>query len=49
MSEDSRIVDHARVEDIFTSTPDPLWSSVLERKGPQCQRLSKMPYDPSLN
>lgn len=49
MAEDSWIVDPARVEDVFTTSPDLLWSAVLKRKGPHYQRLSKMPYDPSMN
>jgi putative transcriptional regulator len=49
MAEDSWIVDAAREEDVFTGRPDVLWSRVLERKGPQYRRLSRMPYDPSMN
>lgn len=49
MDADSWIVDPARAEDVFTDSPDLLWSRVLQRKGPEYQRLSKMPYDPSMN
>jgi len=46
---DSWIVEAARREDAFSDAPDLLWSRVLERKGPQYRRLSRMPYDPSMN
>ena len=49
MAHDSWIVDPARVEDVFTAAPDLLWSSVLQRKGPEYARLSRMPFDPSMN
>jgi len=49
MDVDSWIIDPARVEDIFTDTPDLLWSKVLQRKGPEYKMLSRMPYDPSMN
>lgn len=49
MTEDSWIVDPARVEDVFTDAPDLLWSRVLQRKGPEYHRMSRMPYDPSMN
>lgn len=49
MAADSWIIDPARVEDVFTDAPDLLWSKVLERKGPEYKRLSRMPYDPSMN
>lgn len=49
MRTDSWILDPARVDDVFTDKPELLWSRVLERKGPEYRRLSKMPYDPSMN
>jgi putative transcriptional regulator len=49
MATDSWILDPAVEEDVFTDAPDLLWSRVLERKGPQYRRLSKMPFDPSMN
>jgi putative transcriptional regulator len=49
MVEDSWIVDPAREEDVFTESPELLWSRVLQRKGPEYRRLSRMPYDPSMN
>ena len=49
MDEDSWIIDPAREEDIFTNAPDLLWSRVLVRKGPEYRRLSRVPFDPSMN
>ena len=49
MEADSWITEQAREEDVFTEAPDLLWSRVLQRKGPDYQRLSRMPYDPSMN
>jgi putative transcriptional regulator len=49
MEADSWILEPAREEDVFTRTPDLLWSRVLERKGGEYRRLSRMPYDPSMN
>ena len=49
MAVDSWIIDPAREEDVFTEVPELLWSRVLQRKGPEYQNLSRMPYDPSMN
>jgi putative transcriptional regulator len=49
MAVDSWIVEPALVDDVFTDAPDSLWSRVLDRKGPEYQLLSRMPYDPSMN
>jgi putative transcriptional regulator len=49
MTEDSWIVDPAQADDVFTDSPDLLWSRVLERKGPEYRRMSRMPFDPSMN
>lgn len=49
MTQDAWIVEPARVEDVFTDSPDLLWSRVLRRKGPDFDRLSRMPFDPSMN
>ena len=46
---DSWIIDPAREDDVFTDAPDLLWSRVLERKGPEYRKLSRIPYDPSMN
>ena len=49
MAADSWILEPARPEDVFTDEPDLLWSRVLDRKGEPYRRLSRMPYDPSMN
>jgi putative transcriptional regulator len=49
MAIDSWIIDPAQEDDVFTDAPDLLWSRVLERKGPEYRRVSRMPYDPSMN
>ncbi|MGE0161173.1 MAG: YqgE/AlgH family protein [Gemmatimonadales bacterium] len=49
METDSWLVDPGREDDVFTDSPELLWTRVLERKGPQFRRLSRMPYDPSMN
>jgi putative transcriptional regulator len=49
MADDSWITEPAGVDDVFTDAPELLWSRVLERKGPEYRRLSRMPYDPSMN
>jgi putative transcriptional regulator len=49
MAEGSWILEPAREEDVFTDAPDTLWSRVLERKGPEYRRMSRIPFDPSMN
>ena len=49
MDVDSWILEPAQVDDVFTDEPDLLWRRVLQRKGPEYQQLSRMPYDPSMN
>ena len=49
IEEGSWILEPALEEDVFTDAPDMLWSRVLERKGPEYRRLSRMPFDPSMN
>lgn len=49
MEEGSWIVEPALAEDVFTDAPELLWSRVLRRKGPEFERLSRMPYDPRMN
>jgi putative transcriptional regulator len=49
LEEGSWIVESALPEDVFTSDPDGLWSSVLRRKGGPFSVLASMPPDPSLN
>jgi putative transcriptional regulator len=49
LEEDSWIVTAALDEDVFTDNPELLWSRVLQRMGPEYHRLSRMPFDPSMN
>ena len=49
MAVDSWIIEPAQLNDVFTDSPDQLWRSVLERKGPDFDMLSRMPFDPSVN
>jgi putative transcriptional regulator len=49
MDQDSWIIEPALADDVFTDAPERLWSRVLERKGPAYRRLSRMPFDPSMN
>ena len=49
MAVGSWIIEPPQVDDVFTESPERLWSSVLQRKGPEYVRLSRMPYDPSVN
>jgi putative transcriptional regulator len=49
MAGDSWIIEPALVDDVFTDVPDSLWSTVLQRKGPEYHMLSRMPFDPSTN
>jgi len=49
LAADAWILDPARPDDVFTDAPELLWSRVLRRKGPEYQRLSRMPYDPTMN
>lgn len=49
LAADSWIVEPAILDDVFTSAPDLLWSTVLRRKGDDFLHLSRMPFDPSMN
>jgi putative transcriptional regulator len=49
MDADAWLTEPALPDDVFTTEPDLLWSRVLRRKGPEFSRLSKMPYDPTMN
>ena len=49
IEEGSWVIEPARIDDVFTDNPDLLWSRVLHRKGPDFQRMAKMPFDPSMN
>jgi putative transcriptional regulator len=45
----SWIVEPPELEDVFTTDPANLWSTVLRRKGGQFALIATMPPDPSLN
>ena len=49
LADGSWIVEPASADDVFTSTPDALWSDVLRRKGGPYSVLALMPPDPSMN
>jgi putative transcriptional regulator len=49
LERDDWILEPAQPDDVFTETPDDLWSDVLERKGGQYALVARMPLDPSLN
>jgi putative transcriptional regulator len=49
LREGSWIVEPAEPEDVFTVSPEELWSEVLRRKGGPFGVLALMPPDPSLN
>jgi putative transcriptional regulator len=49
MEQSSWIVEPALEDDVFTDDPEGLWSRILQRKGPEYRRLSRMPFDPSVN
>ena len=49
LEEGSWIVEPALAEDVFTSDPDGLWSTVLRRKGGPFSVLASMPPDPNRN
>jgi len=43
------IADAALPDDVFTDTPEDLWSGVLRRKGGSYALIARMPPDPSVN
>jgi putative transcriptional regulator len=43
------ILEPARPEDVFSTSPRELWSEVLTRKGGSYALVARMPMDPSLN
>jgi putative transcriptional regulator len=49
MGESAWIVEPALPDDVFTSEPERLWTTVLRRKGGEYRMLSLMPDDPSSN
>ena len=49
LERDDWIVEPARHADVFSDSPQELWSAVLTRKGGSYALLARMPHDPSLN
>lgn len=49
MEQRAWITEKALEDDVFTDDPEALWSRILERKGPGYRRLSRMPFDPTVN
>jgi putative transcriptional regulator len=49
LEEEAWILETAEPDDVFSPTPDDLWSSVLRRKGGSYAVVARMPVDPSVN
>lgn len=49
LAEDAWILEPAQLDDVFTDSPELLWSRVLRRKGPEYERISRIPFDPTMN
>jgi putative transcriptional regulator len=49
LAEDSWIIEPAQAADVFTDQPNSLWRRVLERKGGEYRRISRVPKDPRVN
>ncbi len=49
LEEGSWIVDPAKEDDVFTESPELLWSRVLRRKGPDYENMARVPFDPRMN
>ena len=49
LERDDWILEPALPDDVFTRSPEQLWSDVLERKGGEYALVARMPLDPSLN
>jgi putative transcriptional regulator len=49
LAESAWIVEPALAEDVFSGSPESLWSDVLRRKGGEFRLLALMPEDPTLN
>jgi putative transcriptional regulator len=43
------ILEPAQPDDVFSDSPEELWSRILTRKGDQFALLAHMPFDPSTN
>lgn len=49
LGEESWFVADATEDDVFTTSPERLWSDVVRRKGPGFRVLTTMPADPAMN
>lgn len=49
LGEESWLLVPATPDDVFTQTPEDLWSAVVRRKGPRYELMATMPLDPSMN
>jgi putative transcriptional regulator len=49
LAQESWIVEAAEPDDVFSDSPDELWSHVLRRKGGEYAIVARMPPDPSMN
>jgi putative transcriptional regulator len=49
LEEEAWFIEPALHEDAFTTEPEGLWSSVLQRKGGSYALVARMPEDPSVN
>jgi putative transcriptional regulator len=49
LDESAWIVEPALADDVFSDSPETLWSDVLRRKGGEFRLMATMPDDPSLN
>ena len=49
LGRDDWILEPSRPDDVFTESPDALWSDVLRRKGGVYELVARMPEDPSVN
>jgi putative transcriptional regulator len=49
MEQGSWLTEDALADDVFSSEPEQLWTTVVRRKGHAFQLLTTMPFDPSTN
>jgi putative transcriptional regulator len=43
------IVESARADDVFTEDAGRLWARILQRMGPDFERMARVPFDPRVN
>lgn len=49
LDEGAWIIEKATEDDVFTRSPETLWSRVLRRMGPEYATLARIPFDPTMN